>query len=451
MGRLFGTDGIRGIANSELSCKTAFCVGQAAAQVLTEGGRRRPLFVVGGDSRISTGMLAASLTSGLASLGADVIDLGLIPTPAVSYLTEKYKADAGIMISASHNTFEYNGIKIFGGNGRKLPDLLEEKIESTVQCGELDTSRITGIDVGRIYREENAVKDYADHVKSTVMYSLSGLRIALDCANGATSVTAERIFTDLGAEVTLLNASPDGININENCGSTCPDSLAEYVKANGLDCGAAFDGDGDRCICVDENGSFCDGDSIMAVCATDLMRRGRLNKSTVVGTVMTNLGLVNFYKENGIDFIATKVGDKFVSEEMTLGEYSFGGEQSGHIIFGDFAVTGDGQLTAAQLFSFMRRSKKPLSELTSAMTPYPQCSVSIPVTKKGKLGFFTDHEIGCAISKAKEQLRDGRIVVRPSGTEPLLRIMAEGKNSAQVESVANELKSSLIFLLAKYE
>ncbi len=444
MGRLFGTDGVRGIANAELTCTRAFEIGRAAAAVLTEGCRRRPVFVVGGDTRASTGMLSCAISAGLCSVGADVIDLGVIPTPAVSYLVGKYKADAGIMISASHNTYDYNGIKIFGGNGCKLPDMLEDRIEAIVIDKAITPPAPVGDGVGRITFAENAAKDYIDHVKSTVMFSLDGLKIALDCANGVASATAEKLFTDLGAEVTLLANTPNGSNINENCGSTHIEALAKFVKENDFDCGAAFDGDADRCLCVDENGELIDGDRIMAICALDLASRGRLHGSTVVGTIMTNLGFVKFCEENNLRFIATKVGDRFVLEEMLIGEYSFGGEQSGHIIFRDFAATGDGQLTAAQIFSLVNRSEKKMSELASVMTPYPQVSVNVKVSAEGKLLFYTDPEINEAIAEVKKTLGDdGRIVVRPSGTEPLIRVMVEGRNIEEINTLANKVADKI--------
>ncbi len=440
MGRLFGTDGVRGIANSELSCTRAFEIGRASATVLTEGCRRRPVFVVGGDTRASTGMLSASVCAGLCSVGADVIDLGVVPTPAVAYLIGKLKADAGIMITASHNPYEYNGIKVFGGDGRKLPDLLEDRVESIVLDGVVTPPSPIANGVGRITRDSGAIKAYIDHIKGTVMYSLDGLRVAVDCSNGAASATAEELFTSLGAEVCIIASSPDGVNVNENCGSTHIENLAAVVRDGGYDCGVAFDGDADRCLCVDENGESVDGDRIMAICALDLSKRGRLNKNTVVGTVMTNLGFVKFCEANGLRFIATKVGDRFVLEEMLLEDYSFGGEQSGHIIFKDFATTGDGQLTAVQLLSLMRRTGKKLSELASVMTVCPQAAENVSVTPEGKLMFYTDRQIGKAIDEAKKELgKDGRIVVRPSGTEPLIRVMVEGSDKEQIESIAKRV------------
>ena len=440
MGRLFGTDGVRGIANTELTCSRAFEIGRAAATVLTEGCRRRPIFAVGGDTRASTGMLSAAVCAGLCSVGADVIDLGVVPTPAVAYLIGKLKADAGIMITASHNPYEYNGIKVFGGDGRKLPDLLEDRVEAIVLDGAYEVPTPTANGVGRITKNEGAVKSYIDHIKGSVMYSLDGLNIAVDCSNGAASKTAEELFLSLGAKVHVVANTPDGVNVNENCGSTHIENLSRIVREGGYDCGVAFDGDADRCLCVDECGELVDGDKIMAICALDLAKRGKLNKSTVVGTVMSNLGLVKFCEENGLRFIATKVGDRFVLEEMLLEDYSFGGEQSGHIIFKDFATTGDGQLTAVQLLSLMRRTGERLSVLASVMKTYPQAARGIKVTQEGKLMFYTDRDINAAVAEAKRELSDGgRIVVRPSGTEPLIRIMVEGEDKDKIESIAQHV------------
>ncbi len=442
MGRLFGTDGVRGIANTELGCETAMQIGRAAAAVLSDGCRRRPVFVVGCDTRTSSDMLCCALVAGLCSVGADVINLGVVPTPAVAFLVGKYKADAGVMISASHNSAEYNGIKIFSGSGYKLPDMLEEQIEDII----LDKRRLpplpTGHAVGKVTLAENAVKDYCDHVKSCVLYSLDGLNIAVDCANGAASRTAAAIFDGLGANAHILNASPNGQNINRDCGSTHMEALAKYVVDNKLDAGVAFDGDADRCLCVDENGNCIDGDEIMAICAVDLKERGRLTKNTVVGTIMTNFGFSRFCEQNGIRFVATKVGDRFVLEEMLLDDTVFGGEQSGHIIFRDFATTGDGQLTATQLLSLLRRKKEKLSCLAAVMKKCPQTIINIKVSAEGKLHYYTDEEINAAVEKAKNTLGDsGRIVVRPSGTEPLIRVMTEGDDSKLIEKLAKEVSA----------
>lgn len=439
MGRLFGTDGIRGIANSFLSCELAVKVGRAAGTVLSDGSRRRLLFCVGSDTRISSDMLSFSIASGLCSVGVDVIVLGVVPTPAVAYLVEKYKADAGIMISASHNPAEYNGIKIFSGDGYKIPDALEEQIETLVLDEEI-TESLSGTDIGKVTYAANAVKDYVEHLKSTVMNSLDGLNIAVDCANGSASVSAEMLFNELGATADILHNRPDGININRNCGSTHIELLREYVLNNKLDAGVAYDGDADRCICVDDQGNIVDGDFIMAICAKDMKARGKLPKNSVVGTVMTNMGFGKFCKENDINFVATKVGDRFVLEEMLQEGYTFGGEQSGHVIFKDFASTGDGQLTSIQLLSLVKRSGLKLSELAQVMKRYPQCIINVNVSKEGKLAYYTDPQIKAAIESAKKEFGDtGRIVVRPSGTEPLIRVMTEGEDRVMTEGIAKRV------------
>lgn len=440
MGRLFGTDGVRGIANTELTVERSMEIGRATAEVISDGCRRRPLFIVGSDTRMSSNMIGCAVMAGICSRGADVIDLGVVPTPAVAYLVGKYKADAGVMISASHNPAEFNGIKIFGGEGYKLPDALEDKIEAIVLDGESDGKKPIGGEVGRVTRADKATRDYIDHVKSSVLYSLDGMRVAIDCANGSASMTAAKLFEELGAEATILHAEPNGTNINDGCGSTHIDRLSKFVTEGGYDCGVAFDGDADRCLAVDENGKLVDGDEIMAICALDLLERGRLNGNAVVGTIMTNFGFGKFCDEHGIKFIATKVGDRYVLEEMLLEDYSFGGEQSGHIIFRDFATTGDGQLTACQLLSLIRRKGKKLSELASVMTCYPQTMVNLKVSAEGKLKFYTDPDIRDAMNEAKAELgATGRLVVRPSGTEPLIRVMAEGENMEQIEAITNRV------------
>ena len=449
MGRIFGTDGVRGIANTELTCERAMAIGRAAAAVLTEGCNHRPVFVIGADTRLSSDMLMCSVMAGLCSVGADVIRLGTVPTPAVAYLVGKYGADAGIMISASHNPAEFNGIKIFSGDGFKLPDLLEERIEALVLDDASSIPAPVGAGLGRIRTADNACRDYIDHIKSTLPHSLTGLRIAVDCANGSASGTAETLFTELGAEVHMLFDQPDGININEGCGSTHMEALAQYVRKNGMDCGVAFDGDADRCLCVDENGNLVDGDMIMSICAMDLKERGKLNHNAVVGTVMTNFGFGKFCEEYGLHFSATKVGDRFVLEEMLQEDYSFGGEQSGHVIFREYATTGDGQLTASQLLSVIARAGKSLSDLNRLMVKYPQRMENIRVNDDGKLRFYTDPAIKAAIDEAKAFLGEsGRVVVRPSGTEPLIRVMAEGESEESiaraVKMVSDAIKSRLL-------
>ena len=415
-------------------------IGRAAAEVISDGCRRRPLFIVGADTRMSSSMIGCAVMAGICSRGADVIDLGVVPTPAVAYLVGKYKADAGVMISASHTPAEFNGIKIFGGEGYKLPDALEDKIEAIVLDGESDGKKPIGGEVGKVTKADRAARDYIDHVKRSVLYSLDGMKVAIDCANGSASTTAAKLFEELGANATILHADPNGTNINDNCGSTHIDRLSKFVVEGGYDCGVAFDGDADRCLAVDENGNLVDGDQMMAVCALDLQERGRLNGNAVVGTIMTNFGFGKFCDEHGIKFIATKVGDRYVLEEMLLEDYSFGGEQSGHIIFRDFATTGDGQLTACQLLSLIRRKGKKLSELASVMTCYPQTMVNLKVSAEGKLKFYTDPDIRDAMNDAKTELGStGRLVVRPSGTEPLIRVMAEGEDMAQIEAITNRV------------
>ena len=440
MGRLFGTDGIRGIANTELTPELAMKVGKATAMVLTNNSRRRPLFVIGMDTRISSGMICNALVAGLCSVGADVKVLGVVPTPAVAFLISKYKADAGIMISASHNPAEFNGIKVFSGDGYKLPDALEEQIENIIEDNYEEIDVCVGKDVGNVTYIDNACKYYIEHLKSTVSNSLDGLRIAVDTANGSASVTAEELLKQLGAEVYMLSDKPDGININEECGSTHMENLKKYVVENKLDAGVAFDGDADRCLCVDELGNEIDGDQIMAICAYDMKQRGKLAKNTVIGTILTNLGFVKFCEENKMSFIATKVGDRFVLEEMLLEEYNFGGEQSGHVIFRDFATTGDGELTAIQLLSLMKRNGEKLSELVKVMKKYPQVTKNVNVTNQGKLKFYTNNLIKEKIEELKKELGDkGRVIVRPSGTEPKIRIMVEGEDEIQIQAILAQL------------
>lgn len=449
MERLFGTDGVRGIANKELTPELAMNLGRAAATVLAVNSRRRPLFVVGMDTRISSEMLSNAITAGLCSVGADVLILGVVPTPAVAYLIGKYKADAGIMISASHNSAEFNGIKMFSGDGYKLPDVLEEQIEEIVLNEIKSSEALIGGDVGKVTYMNSAIKDYVDHLKSTVPNSLDGLKIAVDCANGSASVVAEELMKQLGADATILYDKPDGININEGCGSTHIENLSKYVVENKMDLGVAFDGDADRCLCVDENGELIDGDQVMAICSLDMKERGRLAKNTVIGTILTNLGFIKYCEANGINFIATKVGDKFVLEEMLLEEYNFGGEQSGHVIFRDFATTGDGELTAIQLLSLVKRSGKKLSELSKVMKKYPQVSINVNVTNDGKVKFYTNTAVKESIETAKEELGDkGRIVVRPSGTEPKIRVMVECNDEELMNKVANEVAETVKIELA---
>ncbi len=451
MGRLFGTDGVRGVANTELTCERAMQIGRAAAEVLSSGRRYLPTVLVGMDTRISSEMLASALIAGLCSVGADVIDLGVIPTPAVAYLVGKYKAHAGIMISASHNPYQFNGIKIFNEDGYKLEDELEERIESVVLDGTPAPRMASPDNIGRVTRAQNAVKDYIDHLRSTALYSLDGMNIALDCANGSASRTAKMLFEGLGANCHILSAEPDGININDNCGSTHLDKLRAYVLEHQLDAGIAFDGDADRCLCVDDKGCDVDGDMIMAIAALDMKARGKLNKNAVVGTIMTNFGFTKFCADNDIRFVATKVGDRYVLEEMLLEDYYLGGEQSGHIIFRDFSTTGDGQLTAVQLLSQLKRTGQKLSDAAKVMTRYPQFIVNLSCTAEEKLAFYTDYEVKSILEDAKREIGDaGRLIARPSGTEPLIRVMAEGDDSEFIKKICDETAAKIKKQLESY-
>ncbi len=446
MTRLFGTDGIRGKAGNDLTRELAANIGEKLATLLSHGGEK-PKILLARDTRISGQMLALAVASGICSAGGEVLWADVIPTPAVAYLTVKYGASAGVMITASHNPAEYNGIKIFGEDGHKLQDELEEKIEAMMSLP--SSSLVCGADIGTVRLCSSALSDYENYLISLSPSPLSDLHIALDCAFGTASVSAERIFSSLGAKCDMLFDSPDGINVNSGCGSTDISYLSEYVRKNGLRGGAAFDGDADRCVCVDENGSPLDGDVIMAALALDMKESGML-KGGMVGTVMSNFGLVRFCEENEIRFIQTKVGDRYVSEEMRLWDYNFGGEQSGHIIFGDVMPTGDGQLTAIMLFSLMRRSGKKLSELAAAVKKMPQLSKNIPATPEQKIAFLTDGEIKAYLSGVKQQLgKHGRLVARPSGTEPCIRLTAESDDEkllpallgSAAEKIAARIKS----------
>ena len=440
MGRLFGTDGARGIANLDLTCELAMQIGRGAAMVLS-ADKKRPKVMIGTDTRISSEMLEASITAGLCSVGADVLLLGVVPTPAVAYLVKKYRYDAGIMISASHNPFEYNGIKIFKSDGYKLPDSLEEKIESIILDDTMAFPVLSGDEIGRVERSEFAIFDYIAYLETTVDCDFEGMNIAFDCANGSASVTAPRMFRRLGANCHVLSAEPDGVNINKDCGSTHLENLSEYVKSHPeCELGLAFDGDADRLLCVDENGELVDGDKIVSICAKTFKEEKRLKNDTAVVTVMSNMGFFKFCEENGIFCEKTKVGDRYVLENMLENGYNLGGEQSGHVIFLDYATTGDGQLTALQLLRVLKKSGKKLSELASEMQVYPQVNRNVRVSQMGKVRFSTDKSIKIAIEEAEKELgSQGRVLVRVSGTEPLVRIMLEGEDEALIEKLASEV------------
>lgn len=441
MGRLFGTDGIRGVAGKDLTASLAMTIGHAVAAVLSDGKKKRPTILVGSDTRISSTMLGAALSAGICAAGADVVNLGVVPTPAVAYLVREMHTDAGVMISASHNSFEYNGIKVFNADGYKLPDELEEAVETLVLNAEEHPmpGAVDGA-IGMIRDGSDALEKYKAHLLSSTSERFDGLHVAIDCACGSASYTAAEIFSKLGADVHMLSDKPDGCNVNLACGSTHMEALTAYVLEHHMDAGLAFDGDADRFLCVDAEGHLVDGDQVMAICSLDMKHHGMLKHNTAVGTVMTNFGFTRFCDKNGIQFIATKVGDRFVLEEMLVGDYAIGGEQSGHIIFRNYATTGDGQLTAIQLLSIMVREKKSLAELASVMTRSPQKLINLTVTPEAKLRFYTDGAVQVALEDAKNALGNaGRIVVRPSGTEPLLRVMAEGDDPALIEEVADRV------------
>lgn len=445
MGKLFGTDGIRGIVNETLGAELAFAVGRAAARVLAQDtGKEKPLFTIGKDTRISSDLLEGALIAGLCSAGADVLHLGVIPTPAVAFLTIENKADAGIVISASHNPFEHNGIKIFNAEGFKLSDELENAIEDIVLFNQ-NLSLCTGADIGRvIYADQQEADVYIDHLAGTVDTDLEGMRILVDCANGAASATAGRLFDRFPKLHTdIINADPNGININKDCGSTHMEQLSAMVKAGQYDLGIAFDGDADRCLAVDENGVLIDGDQVLAICGAALDEQGELNGHTIVGTVMSNLGLHLFAKEHNLSLFCTAVGDRNVLEKMEEGNYVLGGEQSGHTIFRRYATTGDGELTALQLLAVLHKSGKSASQLTGICSRYPQVLLNVAVSSRERIEEIMESSwLREAIEKEEKILAgSGRILVRPSGTELLIRVMVEAKEKAIADAAAEELSN----------
>ena len=441
MGRLFGTDGVRGIANKDLTNDLAMKIGAAAATVLLrEAKSKKPTVLIGKDTRASGDMLEAALTAGLCSVGCNVLSIGIVPTPAVAYLVGLYECEAGIMISASHNPCEYNGIKIFQKTGYKLDDAIEEEIEAIILDNAEEIDIKIGGDVGNRLYSKTAVNDYIDHVVSTTDVRFDGLKIALDCANGSASVCAKEIFTRLGAKCIMLSDTPDGTNINDKCGSTHPEELMSFVKDANLDLGLAFDGDADRMLAVDENGCLVDGDKVIAICANKMKQEGRLQKDTAVVTVMSNMGFFKFCDEHGIKCAKTAVGDRYVLERMLKDGYNIGGEQSGHVIFLDYATTGDGELSGVQLVETVVKSGKKLSELASIMNVYPQVLINVKVSAEGKKKYNNDEYIIAATQKAEMELMgDGRVLVRVSGTEPLVRVMLEGKDVEHIQRLGEEI------------
>ena len=440
MGKLFGTDGIRGVANETLDCRLAYRVGQAAAISLTKKPGVKPSVVIGKDTRISSDMLEGALIAGLTASGCNVVCLGVIPTPGVAYLTVKLHADAGVVISASHNPFEHNGIKMFSGEGFKLSDALEEEIESLIlREGELPVK--TGAALGQVMDGAFTAEQYLDHLASTVG-QLPRMRVLIDCANGAASATARKLFSRFALNVDYINDTPNGVNINNHCGSTHIEMLAEKVREGGYALGLAFDGDADRCLAVDENGGLIDGDQIMAICADTLTKQGKLTGSGFVATVMSNIGLHKYCAEHGLRLLCAAVGDRNVLEMMQREGMALGGEQSGHIIFLEHMTTGDGQLAALQLLSILAQSGRRASELASAVTRYPQVLLNVRVGGNDeKKAIMESPLLGEAIRKAEAGLGgNGRVLVRASGTEPLIRVMVE----AGSEQTARETAETLV-------
>ncbi len=446
MSRLFGTDGVRGEANLELTPELAYRMGRAATLYFGEKcGEERPVILIGRDTRISGPMFEAALTAGICSAGGHVIVAGVIPTPAIAYLTKKHGAQAGIVISASHNPFHDNGIKFFGGDGYKLPDAVEDELENIVHTIEVEDNfqRAVGSQMGTVEYRHDLVKEYIEFVLSTTQENFQGMKIVLDCANGAAFESMPTILKHLGADVTVINDKPNGVNINDNCGSTHLDVLQAKVLELGADFGIAHDGDADRCLCVDEKGNIIDGDHMLVMCAKEMIANGTLKNNTVVTTVMANIGFHKAVKGLNGRAEITKVGDRYVLENMLANGYNLGGEQSGHIIFSDFSTTGDGPVTALQTLSSIKRSGKKASELNELMVSYPQLLVNVVV--KSKDGWDSNDKIAAAIKAGEEELgTDGRILVRPSGTEPLIRVMAEGPDQAQLEVICQKIADIVV-------
>ncbi|MDO5649616.1 MAG: phosphoglucosamine mutase [Gallicola sp.] len=429
MGKYFGTDGVRGIANDDLSPELAFKLGRAVAEKLDDEAK---LMVIGKDTRLSGDMLESALIAGLNSAGFSVIRLGVIPTPAVAFLTRYYKASAGAVISASHNPGEFNGIKFFGSTGFKLPDALEDEIEELIENPDTEFYP-THEKVGRVYDRPEGTRIYIDFLKTTIQESFEGIKIALDCGHGATYKIAPVLFQELGAEVQVINTEPDGMNINLNCGSTNPDIIKNVVIESKADMGFSFDGDGDRLIAVDETGEIMDGDHLIAACTLHLKEQGKLKNNGVVGTVMTNIGFDECMKKHDVDVFKANVGDRYVLEMMVEEGFIIGGEQSGHIIFLEDNTTGDGMLSALKVAEMKIHQKKKMSELNQLMTTYPQVLVNARVKKKNQMKYVDDAEIQKEIKKLEEKMKgQGRVLIRPSGTEPLVRVMLEGQDQEQM-------------------
>lgn len=440
MGRLFGTDGVRGVANKELTPELAFNLGKAGTHVLKKDNEC-PVVVIGKDTRISGDMLESALTAGILAVGGNVIRAGVIPTPAIAYLAKYYKADAGIVISASHNTFEYNGIKFFNGEGYKLDDDIEEEIEDIIISSIDVNSHITGELIGRcLDASEDAAELYAVHLLETVDFRLDGIKVALDCANGASYRIAPKVYEALGAEVIVTGNEPNGININDGCGSTHPEKLSGLVQKTGAHVGLAFDGDADRLIVVDEKGNVIDGDRVIAICARMLKEQGRLAENKATVTVMSNIGFHKAMEESGIDVDVTGVGDRYVLEQMLKSGCVIGGEQSGHIIFREYTTTGDGILSSLQFMEAVLASGRKISEMASEIQIFPQVLVNARVKNENKKKYSNDPQIAAAIEEIEKKMEgNGRVLIRPSGTEPLVRVMIEGDDEVVLDQMARGL------------
>lgn len=440
MARLFGTDGVRGVANEELTPQLAMQLGQAGAYVLTKENAHKPTIMVGCDTRISGDMLANALMAGACSVGANAVYVGVVPTPAVAYLTKKYKVDAGVVISASHNPVEFNGIKFFDGNGYKLPDELEDEIEALIKSDMSGIKFPTGSGVGKIKYRTDAREEYINHAIQSVPIDLNGMKIVVDCAEGAAFYTSVEALKELGAEVVAIHNNPDGTNINANCGSTHMEELQARVVYEKAQVGLAFDGDADRLLAVDENGKQVDGDQIMAIVGNYMKAQGKLKGDTIVATVMSNLGFFIMGEKNDIKIEQTKVGDRYVLERMKEINASLGGEQSGHVIFLDENTTGDGLLSALHLLEVMVETKEPLSELAKIMEVLPQALVNAKVPNHKKENYMDYPEIAAAIEELTARFAgEGRVLIRPSGTEPKVRVMIEGKDQKMIEDEAVKL------------
>ena len=443
MGRIFGTDGVRGIANEKLDVELALAISRAAGMIIKAEGVARPKILVGRDTRLSGEMLQCAVAAGLSSVGCDVELLGVVPTPTVAYLVKRLGANGGVMITASHNPFMYNGIKYFGGDGFKLTDAQEDRIERIILDGEEPIEFARTEHIGTVHVNYGAVEIYEEHIASAVKHDLSALRIAVDCANGASYRTAKKIFGAAGANATFINCEPDGTNVNKKCGSLFTQNLGEFVKKGGFDLGIAFDGDADRCLAVDEKGELIDGDMIMAILAQRFAAEGKLRGNMFIPTIMSNMGLFKFAEKNGFNCYPTKVGDRYVLEAMLRTGARLGGEQSGHMILIDYMPTGDGELTGLLLAETLLLSGKKASELKGIMTVYPQVMINISATPDMK-EHLSDPEVKSYIDIETQRLEgDGRILVRPSGTEPIIRVMIEGRDKDKIQKLAEECAETL--------